>query len=334
MTAPRLMAARMLRRNRRSLLGVRARIVAWLAFGAILAIFFIMEREAVVRGMEWLRLHALLCDGLAAVTSAIIVARRRALTRAQFARSWLAAVPVKASSSRWEALIIEAQPALMAMAVLTALALLVGLLPAFFARISLTLFSDWAGLMVGIAIGVIASHAMPAPKPADLPPGSRYVPHKKASRTSAIRPSLAALGVWPVRQMFAWAQPKVMAPASIPILALMPMGTTADAAMVVIAMAGIAGALVLLWTAAISVSRLSRRWMASLPASAEKITRALLIPTLGAIVAASAAETLLLLVFEVAWPKALTVGFCTAVLGCLVALGGVLLSGAPPRHMP
>lgn len=334
MTTSRLMAARMLRRNRRSLLGVRARIVAWAALGAILALFFIMEREAVVRGIEWLRLHALLCGGLAAVTSAIMVARRRALTRAQFARSWLAAVPVKASSARWEALIIETQPALVAMAALTALALLVEILPAFCARVGLTLLSDWAGLMLGVAIGVIASYAMPAPKPVDLPPGSRYVPHKKVARASAIRPSLAALGVWPVRQMFAWAQPKVMAPASIPILVMMPMGTTAATAMVVIAMAGIGGALMLLLRAAISVSRLSRRWMAPLPARAEKITRALLSPTMGAILAASAAETLLLLVVEVAWPKALTVGFCTAVLGCLVALGGVLFSSAPPKHMP
>ena len=333
MTAPRLMAARMLRGNRRSLLGVRGRIVAWLALGAIPALFF-MEREAVLRGIEWLRLHALLCDGLAALTSAIMVAPRRALTRAQFARSWLAAVPVKVSSARWEALIIEAQPALVAMAALTALGLLVGLLQAFCARVSLTLLSDWAGLMLGVAIGVMASYALPAPKPVDLPPGSRYVPHKKAGRTSAIRPSLASLGIWPVRQMFASAQPKVMAPASIPILVMMPLGTTADMAMVVIAMAGIGGALMLLLRAAITVSRLSRRWMAPLPARAEKITRALLFPTLGAIVAASAAESLLLLLFDVAWPKALTAGFCTAVIGCLAALGGVLFSSAPPRHMP
>lgn len=330
MTAPRLMAARMLRGNRRSLLGARGRIVACLALGAILALFF-LERKAVLRGMEWLHMHALLCEGLAAMTSAVLVARRRALTRTQFARSWLAAVPVKVSTSRWEALIIEAQPALVAMAALTAFAIL-GLLPAFSARANVTLLSDWAGLMVGVGIGVIASFAMPAPKPVDLPPGSRYVPHKKAAKTSAIRPSLAALGIWPVRQMFAWAQPKMMAPASIPILLSMPLGTTADSAMVVIAMAGIGGALMLLLRAAIIVSRSSRRWMAPLPGRAENITRALLIPTLGAIVAASAAESLLLLVFEVALPTALTVGFCIAVIGGLSASGGVLYSGAPTRN--
>ena len=332
MTGPRLMASRMVRRNRRSALGVRGRVVAWLTLGAVFAVF-LMEREAVVRGVEWLRLHTLLCEGLAAVTSAILVARRRALTRAQFARSWLAAVPVNASRALWEALIIEAQPALVAMAALTALAILVGLLSALGARASSTLVSDWAGLMLSVAIGVIASYAMPTPKSRDLPPGSRYVPHHKAARTSAIRPSLAALGIWPVRQMFAWAQPKVMAPASIPILALMPLGTTADSAMVVIAMAGVGGALMLLVRAAISVSRLSRRWMAPLPARTEKTMRALLFPTLAAIVGASAAETLLLLVLAVVWHKALTVGFCVAAAGCLAALIGVLLAGSSTRHM-
>ncbi len=326
------MAARMLRGNRRSLLGVRGRTVAWFALGALLALFF-MERGAVLRGIEWLHLHALACEGLAAMTSAVLVARRRALARTQFARSWLAAVPVKVSTSRWEALIIEAQPALVAMAVLTAFAILV-LVPAFTAGANVTLLSDWAGLMLAIGIGVIASYAMPSPKPVHLPPGSRYVPHKKAAKTSAIRPSLAALGIWPVRQMFAWAQPRVMAPACIPILLSMPLGTTADSAMVVLAMAGIGGALMLLLRAAITVSRSSRRWMAPLPGRAENITRALLFPTLGAIVAASVAEALLLLVFEVALPKALTMGLCIAVIGGLAALGGVLYSSAPTRNTP
>ncbi|MEA3138911.1 MAG: hypothetical protein QOK23_1080 [Gammaproteobacteria bacterium] len=340
MTAPRLMAARLLRRNRHSLLGARGKSIAWLGLCAILVLLF-MEREGVATALDWLRSHSLLCDGLAALGSAVMVARRRALKRAEFARSWLAAVPIKAWTARWEALIIEALPALVAMAGLTAMAalaapgVLVARLPGFSAgAMSLALLSVWGGLMAGIAMGVIASYAMPPPKPVDIPPGSRYVPHKKAQRSAAIRPSLAALGIWPVRQMFAWAQPKVMAPASIPILLSMPMGTTADMAMVAIAMAGIGGALMLLLTAAISVSRSSRRWMAPLPALADSVTRALLFPTLGAIVAASAAETLLLLVFDVALGKAFALGLCTALVGCLVAYGGIQLSGAPRRPMP
>ena len=59
-------------------------------------------------------------------------------------------------------------------------------------------------------------------------------------------PRLSALGSWPVRQMFAWAQPKIVARAMIPILVMMPLGTTADAAMVVIALFGVVGALLLI----------------------------------------------------------------------------------------
>ncbi|HEY0747531.1 MAG TPA: hypothetical protein VGD63_12580 [Steroidobacteraceae bacterium] len=261
--------------------------------------------------INWLRAHTLLCDGLALVASALMVARRRALKRAEFARSWLAAVPIRASTARWEALIIEALPALVAMAMLTALAVVIALaillgrlLAVSLGAASLSLLSVLGGLMSGIAVGVIASFAMPAPKPVDLPPGSRYVPHNRARKSAAIRPSLRALGIWPVRQMFAWAQPKVVARASIPILLIMPLGTTADAAMVAIGMAGIGGGLVLLSRAVILVSRVSRRWMAPLPARAAAVTRALLFPTLGAIVAASAAEILLLLMFDVGFIKA------------------------------
>jgi hypothetical protein len=334
------MAARMLRRNRRLLLGVRAQVMAGLSLSAVLLVLFI-EREGVVRGIEWLSAHSLLCDGLALVAGALTVARRRSLKRAEFARSWLAAVPIRVSTARWEALIIETLPALVAMAalsalaVLTALAILVGRLLAFSpGALSLSLLSTLGGLVTGIALGVMVSYAMPAPKPVDLPPGSRYVPHHKARKSAPIRPSLAALGIWPVRQMFAWAQPKVVARGCLPILLMIPVGTTADAAMVAIGMAGIGGGLVLLARAAISVSRLSRRWMAPLPARAAAVTRALLLPTLGTIVAASVAETLLLLLFDVALIKALRMGLCIALVAGLVVLAGVRLSGAPRRPRP
>jgi len=49
--------------------------------------------------------------------------------------------------------------------------------------------------------------------------------------------------------MFAWAQPKIVSRASIPILVMMPMGTTAHDGMGVIAVFGVTAALVLLWMA-------------------------------------------------------------------------------------
>jgi hypothetical protein len=334
MAAPRLFTAKLIRLNRSSQLRTRGRIIAAAGFGLMIALMW-AERGWVAQALTWLRPHNLICGGLAAVVSALQVARRRVLKRAEFARSWLAAVPIRPMSARWEALIIETLPATAALLALTVFGLCMGLVLAFAeGRHSGPLFSVWATLSVGIAIGAMVSYAMPAPKPVDLPPGSRYVPHAKARRAAKIRPSLAALGSWPVRQMFAWAQPKMVARATVPILLVMPMGTTADVAMGAIAVFGVDGALVLLCMAAIRSSRLVRRWMAPLPARTGVVMRAFLLPTFGIMVGASAVEGLLLAALGVSYRNSAAAALGTAVIGCLATLSGVLLCRANSRGMP
>jgi hypothetical protein len=257
------------------------------------------------------------------------------LKREEFARSWLAAVPVRSRTARWEALIIETLPATAALVALTALGLGLGLVFAIAGGVhSGPLLAVWATLGAGVAIGVAVGYAMPTPKPVDSPPGSRYVPHHKANRAAKIRPSLAALGAWPVRQMFAWAPPKMVARATLPILVMMPMGTTADVAMGVIAVFGVNGVLVLLCMAALRLSHLVRRWMAPLPVRAGVVTRAFLLPTFGVMVGASAVEVLLLVAFGVSYHISAIAGLGTAVIGCLATTGGVLLCRARLRGMP
>ena len=150
--------------------------------------------------------------------------------------------------------------------------------------------------------------------------------------TTPVRPSLAALGQWPIRQMFAWAQPKAVARATIPILVMMPLGTMADTAMVVIALFAVAGALLLLCSAAIAVSRLAARWLAPLPVRASAVVRAILLPACAFIAGASAMEALLLMVFDVSYRSAVMVGASTAVIGWLL-FGGALLWNVRPRRM-
>jgi hypothetical protein len=294
-----------MRLNRSSSAKTRERIIAAAGFGMMAALMW-AERDLLARALIWVRPHSLVCGGLAAIACAFQVARRRVLKRGEFSRSWLAAVPIRVSTARWEALIIETLPAMAALVVLTLLALSMGLVLAVAGGgsgsgggggKSVPLFAVWATFSVGAAIGVVVSYAVPAPKPVDLPPGSRYVPHNKAGRTAKIRPSLAALGAWPIRQMFAWAQPKMVARATLPILVMMPMGTTADAAMGVITVFGINGALLLLCMAAVRLSHRVRRWMAHLPVRAGVVMRAFLLPAFGVIVGAGAVEALLLLAF-------------------------------------
>jgi hypothetical protein len=322
-TAPRLAAARLILVNRRTRAGISATSAVLLCLGVLIALFWV---EAVVApSLKWLRLHGLLCAGLAAIVSAVLIARRRALKRTDFSRSWLAAVPVRAASARWESLLIETLPAIAAIALLSiasvsyALVLLIAGSDAVFAP-----FAVWAILSGGIVAGVIGSFLIPQPKAVDLPPGSRYVPHPKLPRAARIRPSLSALGSWPIRQAFAWAQPKIVSRTIIPILVMMPLGTTADAAMVAIGLFGIVCVLLLVCSAVISASRLARGWLAPLPVRSGEVIRTFLSRACVVIVAASAIEALLLLVFNVSYRSSAEVGACMAILGCLTLSGGLI----------
>src|SRR5258708_7108419 len=301
--------------------------------GSLIASFW-AERDSVLPALKWLRLHGLLCAVLAAIVSALLIARRRSLKRAEYALSWLAAVPVTDTAARWESLVIETLPAIAAIGVLGILSVACALVLALAERAEIfTPFAIEAYLSGGIAAGIIGSYLVPQPKPVILPPGSRYVPHPRVRRAGRVRPSLHALGAWPIRQMFAWAQPKIVSRASIPILVMMPMGTTADAAMVVMALFGTMGALLLFRSAVISASRAARSWLAPLPARPGVVIRAFLLPACAVIVAAGAIEALLLLVFNVSYRTSALLSAGTTAIGCLTA-GGALVWNLRQRRAP
>jgi hypothetical protein len=297
MSAPRLAAESLIWRNRRERITRNEALAACLVLVGVLAAF-IIGRQALADSLRSMRSHAPLCAGLAAFFSVVSVAQRRTLKRAQFPRSWLAAVPVKPSIARWEAFLIETRPAGAALAMLSILAVPAAVMALVQGLGFKPILIVWACLSGGIALGVALSFLIPQPKPVISPPGSRYVPKARAKRTAPVRASLSALGHWPIRQMFAWAQPKVVARATIPVLVMMPLGTMADTAMIVIALFGILFAMALLVTAVISVSRAARRWLAPLPVRDAAVIRAILIPAWGVIAAAGAVGGLLLLLLR------------------------------------
>jgi hypothetical protein len=276
---PRLRTAWLLARNRAALASRRNLFLVLIGIGALTLLIFIADLTA--PALEWLDAHRFGAAAVCALAGAMLVARRRVHLRAQFARSWLAAVPVRPSAARRQALLIETFPAAVLIAVL-----LLGCAPHWLL---------WAYSSFGIAIGSIASYGIPAPKPADLPPGSRYVPHKRAKGSPKLRPSLKALGLWPLRQMFAWAQPKMVARATIPVFLSMPMGTMADAALVVVGLFAALGALLLLLSAVVSAGAKARRWTAPLPVRLFALLRFFLAPTLFAVAGLIGASYLLLL---------------------------------------
>lgn len=319
-----------MRVNRLARAGIGRTSAALLSVAMLIALFWV--EASVVPPFKWLRLHGLLCAVLAAAISAVLIARRRALKRAEFARSWLAAVPVSAASARWEALLNESLPALAAIGLLSIAGLSYTLVFAITKSAEIFApFAVWAYWCSGIALGVIGSYFVPQPKTVDLPPGSRYVPHQKVSRAAKFRPSLSALGSWPIRQAFAWAQPKVVARAAIPILLIMPLGTMADSALVTIGLFGTIGALSLVWLGVISAGRAARRWLAPLPVQSGEVIRAFLLPACAVIVAAAALEALLLAVLNVSYRASAEAGAWTAVLGCLTVSGRLIWDARPRR---
>jgi hypothetical protein len=318
--APRLMSAYLMRSNRAPPQRLVPPIL--LGLGGVLAfVLLYTERDWVEYSIKWLRHQILAASGLATIASAMAIARRRVSKRAEFARSWLAALPVRARIAGWETLLIETLPAVAAVAALTGAYIAVAPLAAFTGgRGGGSALAVWAAMSGGVIVGAIASYGLPGPRPVDLPPGSRYVPHRRAAKASAVRPSLKALGLWPLRLMFARAQPKLVARAILPILVLMPIGTSATAALCVIAIYVVAGALLLLVPAAISVSSLSARWMAPLPLPGLSVTRAVLIPAIVAIASASAAEGLLLFAIGLSLRASAAAGSVLAGASCLVTV--------------
>jgi hypothetical protein len=331
MNGPRLTAEALMWRNRRSRIQITSVVAACLLLLGVVAALA-AERQSLTVFVAWLRSHGAACAAFTAFFSAIGVAQRRNLVRGEFPRSWLSAVPVRSATARWEAFLLETLPAGVAVAALCLLAALASLALALTASLNLgAIVVVWAYLAGGVASGAALSFLIPRPKTVDLPPGSRYVPKAQPHRATVIRPSLAALGRWPIRQMFAWAQPKVVSRTLMPVLVMMPLGTKADDAMIAIALFGTLFAMTLLTSAVISVSRAAQRWLAPMPVHRATVIRAFLLPAWGVIIAASVTAALLLLVFNVSYRISATVGATAAVVGCTAIALALIWNMRPGR---
>jgi len=305
--APRLLTAYLVSRNGGP---SAARLYLLAALALPMSLIAIVSRYPQI-----LHRHALLLAGLAAFVACVLVARRRSLKRTQASRSWIAALPVQPSIARWETLLIEMAPALaMAGALVLAFAIAsVWVASAIFTGLEMT---------GGVVLGTLVSYCVPAPKVVDLPPGSRYVPHRRVAKVPVPRGSLSALGAWPVRQMFASARPKAVARATLPILLIMPLGTTADSAMLVLALLAVIGALMLLVSSVITVGAWAARWVQPLPLSDGLLSRQLLAAALAVMLCAAAVAVWLLWVMGTPVAQSVKIGALTAAASSLIAVAG------------
>jgi hypothetical protein len=234
-------------------MSVRVRVLAAVTLLAVIVCAAVAIVDLGASGesrLAMLETHRLSIAVLAACFAATLVARRRAIERSEARRSWLAALPVRPSRARCESLVIACAPA-------CGMLLVVPLLALFAPHAALALLG-------GIVAGAMVGYLIPDAPPVDLPPGSRYVPHRRLAPRLA-RPSLSALGLWPVRRLFASLRPQAVTRAAIPLLLMVPMGATADAVMLLIGILITVTATALLVAAMLVVSKAATRWLLPLP---------------------------------------------------------------------
>jgi len=265
------------------LLATAGMVVAHAAFGSLLGRF---ARHPVLLA---------LVTGLAA---AALTGRRRALIQSEAPRSWLAAVPVAPLVARAESLALTMAPVIWICAAVTLLFLTAAAAALVEAMPTAHLTAAYGAAMAGLSLGTLVSYLMPLARPEALPPGSRYVPKSGARRARPLEPSLAPLGIWAVRHVFASARPEAVTRATIPVLLLMPLGTFADAAMLVLAIAAVSVAMLMLIVATLKVYASSASWLRPLPVRRATLARHVVLRPLAAFAIAAVILTWLLWVFH------------------------------------
>jgi len=242
--------------------------------------------------------HPVLLAIVAGLAAAALTGRRRALIKSEAPRSWLAAVPVAPLVARAEPLALMLAPVLWVSAAATLL-FVTAAVAALVERMPTTqVTAAYGAAMAGLGLGTLVSYLVPSPRPEVLPPGSRYVPKSGARRARPLAPSLAPLGIWAVRHVFASARPEAVTRATIPLLLLMPLGTFADAAMLVLAIAAVSAGMLMLVVASFTVYASSASWLRPLPVRRAALARHVVLRPLAAFGIAAVLLTWLLWAFH------------------------------------
>jgi hypothetical protein len=182
------------------------------------------------------------------------------------------ALPISARARRLEALTLILAPLMAVLLLVSGVSLLTGTTLAIAGLPAGGCLVTWQALLVGALLGGIVGLAFPPTKPVVPYPGSRYVPHR-ATRGRRPAPSLAALGIWPIRRMFALLQPKTLARTALPLMLMVPLQTAAAAAMIWLGVAGLITALLFLTISIAQVLRAARHWLKPLPLSSGRLRR-------------------------------------------------------------
>jgi hypothetical protein len=306
-------------------------MVLWSAWIIAASLYLKLERGAAVSLLDLLSRYAFLLAGLGAVAASTLVSRSRALERKTASRSWTAALPIGPTAAKWQATAIGFGPVLTLGALVVAVFSGLDLASLMYDEVPAPVLPG-ATALGGVVLGALFGHWVPAPKEAQLYEGSRYVPHRRRSLPALPAGSLSALGLWPVRQMFASARPKTVARATVPIILFMPLGSSADLAMLVLGLCAVVGAIVLLATSAVSVSGRVARWLTPLPVASSLLVRSVLTRAIGLMLCAAALQAWLLWLLKTPLSRCIAVAVLTFLASSLLAIGAGSMAGKGRRR--
>jgi hypothetical protein len=317
---------------------------SWVAIGSAataLGVWFLCgacaglaSRDVLGEDFAWLQTHSLPIAVALGIGFAILTHEQRQRSRAAAGRSWLAALPISHRVARAERVLLDSAPAVSILILMAVCGVTTGAITRARALPYPSTLLPALTVLAGASLGIVLGHVLPLPRPEDLPPGSRYVPRGRRARAAPLRPSLRPLGAWPIRRLFASARPRTVARITVPILLMVPMGTLAYGAMLIVGIAALVIAVATLALATVTVTRDSRRWLAPLPLDRPRLLRHVLPAPLAGMLLAATLLAWLLWVGGVPAARASRLGAGLLAAGAAIAVGGsaLILQGRPhPR---
>jgi len=311
---------RLRRAGRIEAIGVATLIVA-LAVAAI----FIAGRFDLTAWPATLRDYWLLIFALATLHSSTSVARRHRRAVANWPESWLAAAPLPSASVR------------LAHAIDSFTTLVVQYLPACFLLLAIAAAGrnlhaakiPLIALTVGCVAGSIVAWRWPGRHRHETREASRYTP-SMAATASALQPSDRALSHWPIARAISTGRPENARLLFLFVtLFAMQSGISALEGLVVLLLWTLAGYLVSLLIAVVSVANEAARWLRSTPLrwmgfALPLVRRALLHQAIGTTIAAAGTVAT-----GVSWLQALSVSGLWLILVIVTSSVASLLSYRP-----
>lgn len=270
----------------------------------LVACWAALTLPAVGAVLAWFAAHEVLTGTISASFFALPLMRRKSRLLARTSASWLAALPVAAPLSPRA---IGALPRLAPLLALAGLAWLGGRIEAPAAEHLIA--ASTLGALAGLAVGTIVSRALGLGAP-----GSQHASLRQGRTCWAEAPSLRPLSYWPVARGRIFSRPRSLARVALLVALCLPLGTSGQLALVVLAACLAAYSIVLLSLAAVRVAFEAARWLAPTGVARRRFALALEWRVLLKQMAGCLVMVLLARLIGLSWAFRLAIPVCAAML--------------------